>query len=87
MANYTLSEIEQLIDDQTFIFGVLSNVKNGVEKTYNKVDIKPVMIKNEWLYQISCYYDQKVKHENLTPEGIKVYFAQVLGPYFKQGQL
>lgn len=83
----TLTEIEQLIDNQAFIFGVLSNVKKGVDKTYNKVDIKPVIIKNETLYQISCYFDQKVKHENLTPEGIKVYFAQVLGPYFKQGQL
>ncbi len=87
MSTYTLTEIEQLIDDQGFIFGVLSNVKKGTEKTYNKVDIKPVVIKDEWLYQISCYYDQKVKHENLTSEGIKSYFAEVLGPYFKQGQL
>ena len=83
----TLNEIEQIIDDQAFIFGVLSNVKKGIEKTYNKVDIKPVIIKNERLYQISCYYDQKVKHENLTAEALKAYFAKVLGPYFKQGQL
>lgn len=83
----TLNEIEQIIDDQAFIFGVLSNVKKGVEKTYKKVDIKPVIIKNELLYQISCYYDQKVKHENLTAEELKTYFAKVLGPYFKQGQL
>ena len=87
MSIYTLTEIEKLIDDQAFIFAVLSNVKKGAEKTYNKVDIKPVIIKNEWLYQISCYFDQKVIHENLTPDGIKIYFAQVLGPYFKQGQL
>lgn len=87
MSIYTLIEIEQIIEDQAFIFGVLSNVKKGIEKTYNKVDIKPVIIKNELLYQISCYYDQKVKHENLTAEALKIYFAKVLGPYFKQGQL
>ena len=87
MSVYTLNEIEQIIDDQAFIFGVLSNVKKGIEKTYNKVDIKPVIIKNELFYQISCYYDQKVKHENLTAEALKTYFSKVLGPYFKQGQL
>jgi SAM-dependent methyltransferase len=87
MSIYNLNEIEQLIDDQAFIFGVLSNVKKGVEKTYNKVDIKPVIIKNELLYQISCYYDQKVKHENLTTEELKAYFAKMLGSYFKQAQL
>jgi SAM-dependent methyltransferase len=87
MSIYSLNEIEQIVDDQAFIFGVLSNVKKGIEKTYNKVDIKPVIIKNELLYQISCYYDQKVKHENLTAEALKTYFANVLGPYFKQGQL
>lgn len=87
MSIYSLNEIEKIVDDQAFIFGVLSNVKKGVEKTYNKVDIKPVIIKNELLYQISCYYDQKVKHENLTAEALKTYFANVLGPYFKQGQL
>ncbi len=87
MSIYTLNEIEQIIDDQAFILGVLSNVKKGIEKTYNKVDIKPVIIKNELLYQVSCYYDQKVKHENLTAEALKTYFAKVLGPYFKQGQL
>jgi len=87
MANFTQYNIEEIIDSGELIFAVLSNVKKGVERTYNKADIKPVVIKSELQYQVSYYYDQKVKHENLNSEEAKSLMANILGPYFKQGQL
>lgn len=86
MSNYNISDIDQLIDDDALIFCVLSNVKKGADKSYNKADVKPVVIKNELYYQVSYYYDQKVKHQNLSSYDIKLFFEQVLGSYFRQAQ-
>lgn len=87
MAEFKWHEIEAIIDENALIFAVLSNVKKGVERTYNKADIKPVIIKNEMQYQVSYYYDQKVFHENLNKEDTKRLLERLLGGYFKQGQL
>ncbi|HAS73275.1 MAG TPA: SAM-dependent methyltransferase, partial [Clostridiales bacterium UBA8960] len=86
MSNYNISDINQLIDDDELIFCVLSNVKKGVEKDFNKADVKPVVIKSELFFQVSFFYDQKVKHQNMSAIDIKIFFEKVLGHYFKQAQ-
>ncbi|MBF4693287.1 class I SAM-dependent methyltransferase [Fusibacter ferrireducens] len=74
-----------LIDEEKIIQMVLSNVKKGVEKTYQKVEIKPVLIKERYLYHVSYFYEQKVKHENLDGEALMGVLSELLGAYFKQG--
>ena len=86
MANYNISDIKALIDGEALIFCVLSNVKKGVEKTYTKADVKPVLIKDDLYYQVSFYHDTKVKHQNMKPGEIKSFLEDVMGQYFKQAQ-
>lgn len=74
-----------LIDEEKIIQMILSNVKKGVEKTYQKVEIKPVLIKEKYLYHISYFYEQKVKHENVDGEALVDILNELLGAYFKQG--
>ncbi len=74
-------------DINTLIFAVLSNVAKGVEKTFNKVNIKPVKIKDELLYQFEFVFDKKVLHENLDALDAKQKLYELLETYFKQGQL
>lgn len=42
---YTL--IEEVIVEEDLIYGVLSNVRSGVEKSFKKLTLKPVLIKKE----------------------------------------
>lgn len=82
---YTL--VEAVISEEDLIYGVLSNVRSGVEKSFKKLTIKPVLIKKEKKIQLEYTYDQKVKHENLTyTEAIDIIFG-LLRTYFKQGML
>ena len=74
-----------LIDEEKIIQMVLSNVKKGIEKTYQKVEIKPVIIKEKYLYHISYFYEQKVKHENVEGNVLMDILSEILGAYFKQG--
>jgi len=77
----------ELIEEEQIIFVVLSNVKKGTEKTYQKVDIKPVLLKEQLMYHISYYYETKVTHENVDPKGILEVLESLMGMYFKQMML
>ena len=79
--------LKSLVDNEDWIFAVFSNVIKKSEKTYTKVDCKPVIIKEVLYYQLSFYYDQKVIHQNLLPEDFKSYLFKELGIYFKQAQI
>ncbi len=86
MSVYNDQEIKEIIDAGDLILAVFSNVKKGVEKTFVKVDIKPVEIKGEILFQISYQYEQKVLHENLRNTELIEKIKTLLGDYFKQAQ-
>src|SRR5690606_34112070 len=64
-----MSEIEKLLEDifinQKLISAVLSNLRRKNESSYTKVDIKPVIIKNQLKYQFVFNYTNKVLHKNL----------------------
>lgn len=87
MSKVTYDVWTKEFDINTLIFAVLSNVAKGVEKTFNKVNVKPVKIKDELLYQFEFVFDKKVLHENLGALDARNKLYELLETYFKQGQL
>lgn len=87
MKNKSIETLCALVDHGEWIFAVFSNVMKKSEKTYTKVDVKPILIKEAKHYQLSMYYDTKVMHQNMLPEEFKAYLVKELGVYFKQAQV
>lgn len=87
MSVYNYHEIETIIESGELIHAIFSNVKKGVEKTFLKVDIKPVEIKGEVLFQVSYQYEQKIMHENMRQIELLEKIESLLGAYFKQAQI
>ncbi len=75
---------QTLIKEEKVIQIILSNVKKGVAKTYQKVEVKPVLIKGQHLYHISYFFEQKVNHDNVIGDELLKVLGEVLGSYFKQ---
>ncbi len=73
--------------DNTLIYMVLSNVKKGIDKTYQKVDVKPVLLKGGLKYHLSFYDEKQVAHENVTQDELNVYLESHLGTYFRQAMI
>ncbi|NMB07147.1 MAG: SAM-dependent methyltransferase, partial [Tissierellia bacterium] len=61
-----LELLEKIILNEEIIDGNLSNPRKKDEKSFNKVDIKPVLIKDEIKIQFTYNYKTKVIHENLS---------------------
>jgi SAM-dependent methyltransferase len=86
-----LEQVAKLLKEQflnkTVIYSVLSNRKTKDENDFNKVNIKPVMIKDELKYQFTYEYKTKVIHKNLTNEESIKEINLLLEESFKQGVL
>ncbi|MGX8796437.1 class I SAM-dependent methyltransferase [Fusibacter sp. JL298sf-3] len=81
----TLDELyKKIFYGDTLIGAVLSGVVKKSEKTYQKLTIKPVLIKSERVYQLTYHYDKKVLHDNLTAEVAMAEVSTQMGTYFKQ---
>lgn len=79
--------LHEIILNEEFIYGVLSNLKKKDEDSFNKVSIKPVLIKDELKLQFTYEYENKVLHKNLEAlESIKE-LESLLGEVFKQGMI
>lgn len=77
---------QDLIKNEKLIYGVLSNLRNkNVE--FTKVNIKPVLIKNEYMIQIEKSYQNKVLHENLDKKEAINKIYELMESTFKQGVL
>ena len=83
--NENLKSIEDMIRNGNLIFAVLSNIRKGAQKTYNKLDIKPVLIKGSQLYHVTYQYEKKVLHDNFEATELIDFLDEVMGNYFKQG--
>jgi SAM-dependent methyltransferase len=82
-----LKLLEKIIEEESLIYAVFSNVRKGVDKEYKKLKIKPVIIKHEKKFQFEYEYDKKVKHENLSEvEAIEVAYG-LIKTYFKQAMI
>lgn len=86
-----MEQVAKLLKEQflkeTIIYSVLSNRKTKDENDFNKVNIKPVMIKDELKYQFTYEYKTKVIHKNLTNEESIKEINLLLEESFKQGVL
>ncbi len=57
--------LNEIMEKKEIIYGVLSNPRKNNKEAFNKVDIKPVLIKDEIKVQLAFFYKSKVIHENL----------------------
>jgi SAM-dependent methyltransferase len=73
-----------MIQKGNLIFAVLSNVRKGAPKTYQKLDIKPVLIKGVQLYHVTYQFEKKVLHDNFDATELLSLLEETLGSYFKQ---
>ena len=79
--------LKEIIGEKSLIQANLSNLRNKNDDSYNKVDIKPVLIKDELKYQLSFNYKNKVIHKNLSPEETIKEIEDLLREKFKQGMV
>lgn len=79
--------LDEVVSSEKLIYAVFSNVRKGVPKEFNKLKIKPVLIKNQKMLQFEYEYDKKVKHENLSDvQSIDIAFG-LIKTYFKQAMI
>lgn len=79
--------IEGIIQDDKLIYAVLSNLKRKNEATFKKVNIKPVLIKDEKKFQFTYEYEKKVTHKNLNSSEATNEISHLLNEYFKQAMI
>ncbi|SHJ73997.1 class I SAM-dependent methyltransferase [Paramaledivibacter caminithermalis] len=80
-----LKLLDIIIEEEKFIHAVLSNVRKKSGKTFNKVSVKPVLIKNKLLFQFTYHYDKNVIHKNYTYYEAEGEINNLIKSYFKQG--
>ena len=76
--------INKVIKDENPIYAIFSGVRKKGEKTFNKVTIKKVIIKNEAKYQFEYFYDKNVEHKNLNNDETMAEMCKLIEKYFKQ---
>jgi len=76
--------MEKVINEKTIIYAIFSNVRNKSEKTFNKVTIKKVIIRNEVKHQFEYFYDKKVEHKNLDNDNAIAEMCNLIETYFRQ---
>ena len=79
--------LKEIILDNKLIQGVLSNLRTKSEDNFSKVDLKPVLIKEELKYHFSYYYTDKVTHKNLDPNETINEIEYLLANIFKQAMI
>lgn len=80
-----LELLNKIILNEEVIDGNLSNPRKKDEDSFNKVDIKPVLIKNEIKIQFTYNYKTKVIHENLSLDESIRETIELLNKNFRQG--
>ena len=85
--NEVVELLKSLILNEEVIYGVLSNLRKKNEDSFNKVDIKPVLIKDEIKFQFTYNYKTKVLHENLEPSESIHEIEKLLNENFKQAMI
>ncbi len=84
-----MDEVIKLLNDiilnEEIIYAVLSGVRKKDENNFNKVTIKPVLIKDNMKLQFAYNYKNKVLHKNLEPAEAINEIVNLLDENFKQG--
>ncbi|APW65383.1 MULTISPECIES: class I SAM-dependent methyltransferase [Arcobacteraceae] len=76
--------VKKVINEESIISASFSGIRNKASKTFNKVTIKKVIIKNEEKYQFEYFYDKNVEHKNLNNNETIEEMTKLLETYFKQ---
>ena len=79
--------LKEIIIDKKLIHGVFSNFRKKSQDCFTKVDMKPVLIKEELKYQFSFYYSDKVIHKSLDADKAILEMIELLNTIFKQAIL
>ena len=82
-----LGLIDGIVNKEKLIHGILSNVRKKSEKTFNKVTVKPVNIKNQFMIQFTYHYEKKVTHNNLDAYEAVSELNNLIRSYFKQANI
>jgi SAM-dependent methyltransferase len=83
-----MEKLLQLIDEiqwEKLVEGVISDKRNKAE--VQKIKLRPVVIKNTFLIQVTEYIGKQVIHDNKTIEAIKEYIYVSLRDNFKQANI
>lgn len=83
-----MKKLLQLIDEiqwEKLVEGVISDKRNKAE--VQKIKLRPVVIKNTFLIQVTEYIGKQVIHDNKTLEAIKEYIYVSLRDNFKQANI
>ncbi|QZY54837.1 class I SAM-dependent methyltransferase [Crassaminicella profunda] len=78
--------VEKILKEESLIYFVLSNIRKKDPEMYDKVTIRPVILKDKKVYQFTYNYQKKVNHENLKEEEM-IEKVMTLFEQFKQGQI
>lgn len=76
--------LNEVFVNEEFIYGVLSNLRKRDEESFSKVNIKPVLIKDEIKLQFTYEYKNKVLHKNLDASESVDELEKLLNETFKQ---
>ena len=77
--------LEDVIGNEKMITGILSGLKKKEADAFSKVNVKPVLIKNQKLIQLEYEYKNKVIHKNLESIDAIKEIKDLLSNHFKQG--
>ena len=76
--------VDKVVNEEGVIYTIFSGVRKKSEKTFNKVTIKKVIIKNEEKHQFEYVYDKNVEHKNLNNDETMAEMYKLINTYFKQ---
>jgi len=75
--------ITELIQNQNLISAILSGIRNK-ESAYQRIEIRPLLIKGQYALQFEYQYDKKVIHSNLTAAEALEKMTHMIFEDFKQ---
>jgi len=79
--------INEIVQSEKLIHAVFSNLKMKNEATFNKVNTKPVLIKDVKKLQFTYEYEKKVIHKNLDSSEAFEEILSLLRNHFKQAMI
>lgn len=85
--NEVVGLLNEIVSNEELIYAVLSNARKKDENSFNKVTIKPMLIKDDIKFQFAYEYNTKVLHENLLSSQSIDEMEKLLKDKFKQVML
>ncbi len=77
--------IEEVINEEKIIYGVLSKVRNKGIDDFSKITLDPVLIKDTRMTQFTYHYEKNVTHNNLDKNQAIDEIISLFNGYFRQG--